>query len=293
MPSGLLADRFGGPRVLLAGLALWSLATAALPLARGSPAPLAVLTLARVLFGLGSAVALPCVSATVSRLVPPARRASQLAIVYACFNIGSIVGMATTPPLIAAAGWHAVFLLYGVLGVAWAAFATVMLPPTVRAGRRAELRSAAPAPPRAAAGGGLTLRPGGAVQLASLVWIHSVIGCGFFILLSWIPTYLSVGHGLTDLRAVGLISALPWLVCAAVGIGAGSLADWLGAARRWPTFRVRTVMNRIASLGPALSLAALPLTSSPAVAVLCLCTAMGAHSFNFAGASRRWERMPD
>jgi len=93
VPSGLLADRFGGPRVLVGGLALWSLATLALPLARSSAAPLAVLTLTRVLFGFGSAVALPAVSATVSRLVPASKRASNLAVIYAAFNMGSLAGM--------------------------------------------------------------------------------------------------------------------------------------------------------------------------------------------------------
>ncbi len=315
MPSGLLADRFGGPRVLLGGLALWSLATLALPLARGawraaaapqrrdtgraltpgslpragSVAPLAVLTLARVLFGFGSAVALPAVSATVSRLVPAARRASNLATIYAAFNLGSIVGMTSTPPLVAAAGWPACFVLYGALGLAWAGVATALLPAHVRAPlppprrrrvpRRLRAFAAATAPRR----GGLGLRPGGGTQLAALVFVHSIIGWGFFVHLTWIPQDLVTAHALTDLRAVGLVSALPWVVCAAVGVAAGRLADWLGEQRQWPAFRVRTAMNRVATLGPAAALALLPLAPGPVPAVLCLCAAMGAQSFNYAG----------
>lgn len=49
------------------------------------------------------------------------------------------------------------------------------------------------------------------VQVVALCWVHSVIGFGFFILQSWIPTYLS--HlGVTDLKTVGALSALPWVV---------------------------------------------------------------------------------
>ena len=49
------------------------------------------------------------------------------------------------------------------------------------------------------------------VHIMALCWVHSVIGWGFFILQSWIPTYLN--HlGMTDLKTVGLLSALPWLV---------------------------------------------------------------------------------
>ena len=49
------------------------------------------------------------------------------------------------------------------------------------------------------------------VHILALCWVHSVIGWGFFILQSWIPTYLTQ-LGVTDLRTVGLLSALPWVV---------------------------------------------------------------------------------
>ena len=48
-------------------------------------------------------------------------------------------------------------------------------------------------------------------HIVALCWVHSVIGWGFFILQSWIPTYLN-SLGMTDIRAVGLLSALPWVV---------------------------------------------------------------------------------
>ena len=52
---------------------------------------------------------------------------------------------------------------------------------------------------------------GNTMQVVALCWVHSVIGFGFFILQSWIPTYLS--HlGVTDLKTVGALSALPWVV---------------------------------------------------------------------------------
>lgn len=271
LPSGLLSDRFGGPRVLLGGLALWSLATLALPLARSSAAPLAVLTLTRVLFGFGSAVALPAVSATVSRLVPESRRASNLAVIYAAFNMGSLAGMGSTPPLIAAAGWPACFVLYGMLGLVWTVVATAALPGYVRAGKDAPGTAATCAP--AISGGSFALRRGGAAQLTALVWVHSVIGWGFFVMLSWIPTYLVQSLEFTDLRMVGVVSALPWLVCAVVGMLAGALADWLGTAQGWDAFRVRSAMNRVATLGPAASLLLLPFATGPITAVLCLCAA--------------------
>ena len=49
------------------------------------------------------------------------------------------------------------------------------------------------------------------LQVAVLVWTHSVIGWGFTLLQNWIPTIL-VALGMTDLGSVGFVSALPWVV---------------------------------------------------------------------------------
>lgn len=49
------------------------------------------------------------------------------------------------------------------------------------------------------------------VQVAVLIWTHSVIGWGFTLLQNWIPTILAA-LGMTDLGSVGIVSALPWVV---------------------------------------------------------------------------------
>lgn len=49
------------------------------------------------------------------------------------------------------------------------------------------------------------------MQIALLCWTHGVIGWGFFIFGTWIPTYLDY-LGVTDLRTAGYLSALPWAV---------------------------------------------------------------------------------
>ena len=67
---------------------------------------------------------------------------------------------------------------------------------------------------------------GNMVQVVALCWVHSVIGFGFFILQSWVPTYLSY-LGVTDLKTVGALSALPWLVSfsASAAAAAAVVAD--------------------------------------------------------------------
>jgi len=269
LPAGLLADTLGGPLVLVLGLVLWSGATAALPLAQLAPSPLTALVVLRALFGLASAVALPATSASVAQLVPPERRASSLSLIYGLFNVGSTLGLLTAPLLMAGRGWAFPFHVYGVLGLLFAALALALLPR-----RRAQPLSAAAAAP--------VLRPGGLLQLAVLVYVHSVIGWGYFLLLSWIPTYLRTQLGLTSLSTLGLLSSLPWLVCAAVGILSGAAADAL-ARRGWPRLAVRTAAHRIATLLPAAAIACLPFAGGLAPAVVCLSMAMGAQALNYAG----------
>ena len=276
IPAGLLADRFGGPRVLLFGLVLWSVATCALPLARLSISPLAALLVARAIFGFGSAVALPATSATVSALVPVTRRASSLGIIYSIFNSGSIVGLSTTPAFIGAYGWPAVFWVYGVIGILWAGVATMLLPAAARVSPSSASPSGIPAQ-------AMVLRPEGWKQVAALFWVHCVIGWGFFLLLNYIPTYLVTQFPATSgsLSAVGLASSLPWLVSSLVGLVAGGVADAL-LARGMPMLRVRTLMHAIATMGPALAISILPLVPSQTMAVALLCLVTGCQAFNYA-----------
>lgn len=54
-------------------------------------------------------------------------------------------------------------------------------------------------------------------RLAFLCWAHMVISWGFFIMQSWIPTYLH-HKGLQDLSLIGSLSALPWGVSSTAGL---------------------------------------------------------------------------
>ena len=72
VPGGWLATRFGGDKVLPAGVALWSAATAALPLVAGS---LPALCVARAAVGLGEGISPPAAVDLIARRVPPTERA--------------------------------------------------------------------------------------------------------------------------------------------------------------------------------------------------------------------------
>jgi MFS family permease len=53
------------------------------------------------------------------RWVPVAERSRSLSLVYSGMFIGSILGLALSPAMIAALGWPSVFYVFGSLGVLW------------------------------------------------------------------------------------------------------------------------------------------------------------------------------
>ncbi len=67
IPAGVVADRFGGVHVLLAGLACWSTMTGLNPLAGYTTHPLQTLIVMRAALGLAQSVMMPSVSATAAR----------------------------------------------------------------------------------------------------------------------------------------------------------------------------------------------------------------------------------
>ncbi|GFR46272.1 hypothetical protein Agub_g7826, partial [Astrephomene gubernaculifera] len=154
IPAGRLADRMGGERVLLTGLALWSLATAATAAAAVAPTTattsfpvqcspaLLLLLAARVGMGLFSSVIMPAVSAASAQWVPAERKAATLAMIYAFFNMGGVLGLIVAPHLAArgasrslaaagaasgTAGWPGAFVTAAAGGLMWALLGNAVL----------------------------------------------------------------------------------------------------------------------------------------------------------------------
>ncbi|GBF87543.1 hypothetical protein Rsub_00254 [Raphidocelis subcapitata] len=322
LPAGALADRFGGLRVLLFGLALWSAATALTALATaggGLPAVYA----SRLLLGAASACAMPCVSAAAAAWVPAAARAGAVSSVYALFNVGGVLGLALAPQLAQSSGMAATFVAAGALGVVWAAVAGAYL----AAARAPQQQAGSPGGGGSSSGGGggggsgagpekqsahlprngqlpdadgggfellgMRLSARGLQQVAVLCAAHAAIGFGFFLMQNWMPAYLaSLGQ---QLSSAGALSALPWLAAALVGVVSGRAADRRVRPppalaphlirRGVPTLRVRRGFQAASFLGCAASVLPLALAGAPSVALAvgCLTANLAFYSFSFGG----------
>jgi MFS family permease len=113
---GVLGDRASRPRVIAAGVALWSLATAAGGLATGFWSLLAT----RAAVGVGEAAYGTIAPALLADYFPPRYRGRAFAVFYAATPVGAALGYVLGGLVDARFGWRHVFFVAGLPGLALA-----------------------------------------------------------------------------------------------------------------------------------------------------------------------------
>jgi len=279
LAAGASSDRFGGAKVLLGGLCVWSIAVAVTPLSSMTTAPVLAVVAARFLFGAASGCALPASAAAVAAHVPAERRSGALSTIFALFNIGSAFGLAAAGSLITQFGWRAIFYGFGAFGAAWAVAAYAAMPQSVktfvpRVPKVSELKDEN--------GEQMTeLSSEVATQLVALLWCHVVVNWGFMILQSWLPVYLANDLGMS-IASSGILGALPWVFTAFMSFSSGQVADKL-ISRGMERWKVRRLAMNVATIGPALGLFALKYTTTASVALACIVATLGLQAVAVAG----------
>lgn len=116
---GWLGDRFSRRPVITAGVALWSLATAASGLARGFGSLLPL----RSLVGVGEASYASVSPGLIADYVPPRRRAMAMSVFYMAIPVGAALGYVLGGFFGSRIGWRPTFLLVGGPGLVLALLA--------------------------------------------------------------------------------------------------------------------------------------------------------------------------
>lgn len=133
--SGFLSDAFGRRRVLLAGLAVFTLGGVACVLAPS----IEVLLAARVVQGLGSAASPVIARAMVRDTQPAAGAARMLSTIMAVLALAPMLAPTIGSVLLAHLAWQAIFGMLALIGLAWSAMAALTLPETLPPERRVPL----------------------------------------------------------------------------------------------------------------------------------------------------------
>lgn len=263
--AGPLVDRYGARRILLVGVAIWSVVTAVTPVS-GSFIGLFV---ARVVLGAGEGPGFPAATRTVSRWLPRKERGIALAMVGGVAVAGSLlIGGPLVTQLIAAVGWRGMFWVLAVLGALWFAAAWMLLRNTpddhgrVSAGERAHIAAGQLEEERSSMGR-VHWRP---VLTNRNLWIISVgyfaWGFMFWGFMYWLPDYLSSEYGLS-ITAVGLFAVAPWAAGVVGALLGGVITDRVFARTGSPRTRL-TIMGVALLLSGA---ALVPITVAPSLTV--------------------------
>ena len=117
VPAARLVQRWGTRRSLPLFAAAWSVATALC----AAPGGFAGLLAARLLMGAAEAGIFPAAAAALGRWFPGGRRAGASGILAAFMGVGGAVGAALSGAALGVMPWQAMFLLYALPGLVWAA----------------------------------------------------------------------------------------------------------------------------------------------------------------------------
>jgi MFS family permease len=252
LPSGLLLDRFGVRRVGIVSTIVWSAASFCAAIATG----IGGLFGSRFLLGIGEAPTFPGNSKAVGYWFPKNERSLATASFDSMAKFSSAIGVPILGMVLLHFGWRWNFGVTGIISLIYfALFCAYYKNPSQ------DLRLSAAEREHILSGGAQSedaARAAAGAPLWYLLQQPKVIGLAlgygsynyvFYLLLTWLPSYLSAAHHL-DLAHSVFYTSVPWL-CATVAelIVGGWMVDFL-IQRGWNAVRVRqTVLLGGTSLG--------------------------------------------
>ncbi len=282
--GGVLADKYGGKKVLVASLVAWSVFTILTPLA-GS-ASFAALILVRIGLGLGEAPLSPAVLSLFGKWIPETERSRAVAVYSSAAIAGTLAALVITGFLVARYGWEIVFYIFGFAGLLYAIYVQRSVYETPAAHPRASHAEKALLAGQGNSGKDTTI-PWRRIWSLPPIWALLVTffctSWSLYVFLSWMPSYFSSVHGL-DISSVGIYTMAPWAAMFVMMNVAGWIADKL-IQSGWNITLVRKLMQSIGLLGSAFFLLVTRSVSTPESAVLSLCGALGLLAFAYSGSA--------
>ncbi|MBV8803723.1 MAG: MFS transporter, partial [Sinobacteraceae bacterium] len=230
IPMGWVAERYGAPRVLAIGLAIWAFATTLF----GVTSSFVLLLILRLMLGVGESVGFPSTSKILAQTVPNESLGTANGIVAFAYLLGPAAGIYFGGLLIEALSWRAIFVVFGLVSLLW-------LLPWSRV--RIQPLATAAAGPDAAQGDVATL---GMILRARSLWGSSLghfsSNYTFYFILSWLPYYLVRERGFSNLEMSRLVSTA-YLVNAVFAMAGGWAIDRYIARGGSPNFGYKLVMG--------------------------------------------------
>lgn len=283
IPTARWADQRGTRKTLTRIVAWWSSFT----MATAGAFNYVSLVVTRFLFGAGEAGAWPCVTSTFSRWIP----ARERGFIQGIFFAGAHLSGGLTPMLVVLMmnyfHWRATFLLFGLLGFAWAGFwfwwfrdEPEQHPAVNAAERRLILQDRwAASSYHASREYWLRLARHRNTWALCLMYVANV--CATYFCITWLPTYLEKQHKLTAMQ-LGFSAGLPMMLSVLGDLFGGKVTDW--ASRRFGLRFGRCGVGAIAYVLASAAMFWAASTGRPYVCVIMIALALTA-SMSILGAA--------
>ena len=252
IPGGWLADRYGGKKILGTGVLWWSFFTMITPFAT----TITTMAVFRALMGLGEGVNFPSIQSLTSRWIPAGERSRVMGFTLSGISVGNILAFPLTIWIMTTLGWRYVFYIFSFLGFIWCAFWLCLA-----ANRPEEHTTIHPQELDYITSNRPEISPVKKIpwkkilsknQVWALIINHFCVSWGFFMFLTWLPTYLVKAHGFS-IKEMGIYSMLPYLAMVIGSNGAGWLADYC-ISRTGNTTLIRKLFHSISLLSAGIFL---------------------------------------
>jgi ACS family hexuronate transporter-like MFS transporter len=242
--AGLLVDRFGAGRMMLAGMICWSASCVAGGVAR----TFAQLAVCRGLLGLAEPIAFPAQLRAVAAWFPGTLRATANSISVAGGSMGAVIAPSLIAWITLSFNWHAAFFVPGILGIVIAVL------------WRWIYREPSNDSP-------VEVRPPGVNSEPGFTWLElwrtrslwAILLCRFvsdpvwYFCLFWLPGYLQEKSGLS-LKQIGMVGWIPFLAADLGGIASAAWSDKMVKRGKPPLQARKLMLVTVASLGPVCAL---------------------------------------
>lgn len=229
---GVIADRAGRARALMASILVYSLASFACGLSQ----TVAQLAACRVVLGLGMGGEWATGAALVAETWPASHRGKALGLMQSAWAVGEMLAAAVTLAVLPRFGWRAVFFagVLPALAVLWIRREVEEPPIWLERGR--------PRAPSLAASLAVLWRPDVRGNGLVVTLMNACSMFGYWGLFTWIPGYLALPEAQGG-RGLGLVASLTWVLFMAPGkwLGYtlfGFAADAVGRRRSYAGFLV-------------------------------------------------------
>lgn len=220
LPTGMLLDSFGVRKVSLVSIFVWGAASVAAALA---PSVLLFFA-ARLLLGIGEAPTFPASAKAVGGWFPAHERSFATAMFDSTAKLANGIGVPLLGLLLLQIGWRWSFGFTALLSFAYlGVFALSYREPNRFSIRNIVRRDRGP--------GEFELMLAPPIPMSRLLRDRKVLGAAigsgaynyvFYLLLTWLPTYLAQTQHIT-LRQSFLFTSAPWLVAACCGLLIGGV----------------------------------------------------------------------